>query len=211
VRAWLTLLVLALTAGNLAAQTFHPAVGASAVAARVQSELSTGTVKRSGTAVGAEGRLSRGRWLLGIDYLQGAVSPDSGSAPSRDLVEGAALLGFQARDWLTLKGGVRARAYGLTGGTERWLFWVLGARAERTFIGSAVNGYAELWRTLSAGVNVPERFGHAQGGEVGMIARPSRAPLQARLAYRIDHAVLGGGTRLETVDAVVVGLVVTRR
>jgi hypothetical protein len=34
----------------------------------------------------------------------------------------------------------------------------------------------------------------------------ARAPFELRLGYRIDHAVLGGGRRLETVDAVVIGV-----
>jgi hypothetical protein len=39
-----------------------------------------------------------------------------------------------------------------------------------------------------------------------MIVRLARAPLEGRVGYRIDHAVLGGGTRLETVDGVVIGI-----
>ena len=44
-----------------------------------------------------------------------------------------------------------------------------------------------------------------------MILRLSRAPLEGRLGYRIDHAVLGGGTRKETVDGVVIGVGLTWR
>jgi hypothetical protein len=69
-----------------------------------------------------------------------------------------------------------------------------------------VRGYAELWRVVAADVNVPESFDHGQGGEAGMIVRLARAPLEGRIGYRIDHAVLGGGTRLETVDGVVIGI-----
>ena len=39
-----------------------------------------------------------------------------------------------------------------------------------------------------------------------MIVRLARAPFEGRVAYRIDHAVLGGGSRLETVDGVVIGV-----
>ena len=39
-----------------------------------------------------------------------------------------------------------------------------------------------------------------------MVVHLARAPLELRLGYRIDHAVLGGGSRLETVDAVVIGV-----
>jgi hypothetical protein len=103
--------------------------------------------------------------------------------------------------------GPHVRSYTLTGGTPlRWVFWELRARASGPFVGSAGRGYVELWRALSASVNAPESFDHAQGGEAGMIVHLARAPLELRLGYRIDHAVLGGGARLETVDAVVVGV-----
>jgi hypothetical protein len=42
-----------------------------------------------------------------------------------------------------------------------------------------------------------------------MTVRLARAPLEGRIAYRIDHAVLGGGTRKETVDGVVIGVGLT--
>ena len=81
-----------------------------------------------------------------------------------------------------------------------------GGRVVSAFVGSAVQGYAELWRAIAADANVPEPFDHAQGGEVGMVLRLARSPLEGRVGYRIDHAVLGGGTRLETVDGVVIGI-----
>jgi hypothetical protein len=152
-----------------------------------------------------------GRLSLGASYLQGSLDPTGVTAgTSRDLVEGTVQLGVRPADWLTLEGGPHVRAYGLTGSTQRWLFWELRARAGSAFVGSAVRGYAELWRAVSADANVPEQFDHEQGGEVGMILRLSHSPVQARVAYRIDHTVLhavsGGGQRLETVDGVVVGV-----
>src|SRR5207249_3103498 len=82
---------------------------------------------------------------------------------------------------LTLGAGPHARAYTLTAGTERWLFWELRACAATAFVGSTVRGYAELWRVVAADVNVPESFDHAQGGEAGMILRLGRSPLDARV------------------------------
>jgi hypothetical protein len=143
--------------------------------------------------------------------LTGLIAPTAGRA-SRDLIEGAVLLGLRPTGWLTLAVGPHARAYAPTGGnTERWSFWELRARAATAFVGSAVRGYVELWRALSANANVPEPFDHAQGGEAGMLLRLARAPVEARLGYRIDHAVLGGGSRLETVDGLVIGLGLSRR
>jgi hypothetical protein len=196
----------ALAVGEVRAQALHPVGGASLVAARVRSQVPSGVDQFTGSAFLGQGALALGRVELSVSYLQGTLNPDGGTAAARDLVEGTARLGVRALDWLTLETGPHARAYTLTGGTQRWLFWELRARAARAFIGSSVRGYAELWRAISADANVPEPFDHAQGGEVGMVVRLARAPLTARIGYRIDHAVLGGGTRKETVDGVVIGV-----
>ncbi|HKW40097.1 MAG TPA: hypothetical protein VJN39_02495 [Gemmatimonadales bacterium] len=200
------LVALTCVASQLGAQRLHPAAAASVVTARVRS--TTGTY--SGTAFLGEGSLALGRFSLDVSYLQGTLNPapnPSSATPgtSRDLIEGAALVGLRPTAWLTLATGPHARAYALGSGTQRWLFWELRARAATAFVGSAVRGYVELWRALSADANVPEPFDHAQGGEAGMILRLAHAPLAARVGYRIDHAVLGGGSRLETVDGMVIG------
>jgi hypothetical protein len=201
-------LAIACAAGPLAAQTLRPAASASLVTARVKSAVPAGAEEWSGTAFLGQGALTLGRLSLNVSYLQGTLDPTGVGAATtgRDLVEGTVLLGIRPASWLTLQGGPHARAYTLTGGTQRWLFWEVGARVATAFVGSAVQGYAELWRAVSADANVPEPFDHAQGGEAGMILRLARAPLQARVGYRIDHAELGGGTRRETVDGVVVGV-----
>jgi hypothetical protein len=209
-RTTLALLALAVSgAGSVSAQALRATVEGSAVAARVRTRLPTGTVQLSGPLFGGHGTLSAGRLQLDVDYLQGKVN-DGPGAPSRDVVEGRASLGFRPISWLALKAGPHARAYVFAGGTQRWLFWEVRARAEGIFIGSTVGGYAELWRAVSADVSVPESFDNAQGGEAGMIVRLERMPLAARIAYRIEHAALGGGSRVETVEGVVVGVVLRR-
>src|SRR5882762_6753140 len=205
-RLALGVLAAALTAGELGAQALRPMGSASLVTARVRSQVPTGIDQFTGSAFLGQGALAMGRVELSVSYLQGTLNPHGGTAAARDLVEGTVRLGVRALDWLTLETGPHARAYTLTAGTERWLFWELRARASSVFIGSAVRGYAELWRVVAADVNVPESFDHGQGGEAGMIVRLARAPLEGRIGYRIDHAVLGGGTRLETVDGVVIGI-----
>ena len=200
-------LVAAFAAGAAQAQTLHPVATASLVTARVRSEVPAGTDQFTGSAFLSEGALALGRLQLGISYLQGKLDPDAGNGgASRDLVEGTVMLGYRPLDWLTLETGPHARAYSASGQTQRWVFWELRLRAAKPFIGTAVRGYAELWRAVAADANVPESFDHAQGGEAGMIVRLARAPLEATVAYRIDHAVLGGGARLETVDGVVIGV-----
>jgi hypothetical protein len=202
----LVVLAVALMAGEARAQRrLHPFGSASLVTTRVRSQ-GKNPFTGAGTPFLGEGALAMGRLQLTVSYLQGTLNPDGAVGASRTLVEGTVLLGVRALDWLTLETGPHARAYTLSAATERWLFWELRARAATAFVGSAVQGYTELWRVVAADVNVPEAFGHAQGGEAGMVLRLARAPLEGRIGYRIDHAVLGGGTRLETVDGVVIGV-----
>ena len=194
----------ALAAGTTrgSAQGLVPAAGLSIVSTRVR-----GVDQLTGTVVGGQGAVALGRLELALGYVQGKIGPEGASAPGQDLVEGVALLGVRPAPWLRLAVGPHARSYTLTGGTElRWVFWELRARVSGAFVGSAGRGYVELWRAVSASVNAPEPFDHAQGGEAGMVVHLARAPLELRLGYRIDHAVLGGGTRLETVDGVVIGV-----
>jgi hypothetical protein len=198
--------LVAFTAGEVRAQALHAVGSASLVTARVRSQVPAGIDQFTGSAFLGQGALALGRVELSVSYLQGTLNPHGGTAAARDLVEGTVRLGVRALDWLTLETGPHARAYTLAGSTQRWLFWELRARAAREFVGSTVRGYAELWRAISADANVPEPFDHAQGGEVGMVLRLARAPVTARIGYRIDHAVLGGGTRKETVDGVVIGV-----
>jgi len=207
-RRALLVVALSFTAGTLVAQSVVPAGVISVGSTRVRSQLPTGTTQLSGAVVGGQGTLSFGRVQLALSYVQGTIDSVGVSGAGHDLVEGWALLGVRTLPWLTLSVGPHARSYTFTSGTQRWVFWEFRGRAAGAFIGSAAQGYVELWRALSADVNVPEAFDHAQGGEAGMIIRFARAPLQARVAYRMDHAVLRsalGGRRLETVDGLVVG------
>ena len=210
----LALVAAVLAAGEARAQTLRPTLSGSVVTTRVRSQ-STSPFIGAGPAFLGQGALAIRRLKLTVSYLQGTLDPDGALGASRPLVEGTVLLGVRALDWLTLETGPHARAYTLTGGTERWLFWELRACAATAFVGSTVRGYAELWRVVAADVNVPESFDHAQGGQAGMILRLGRSPLDARVGYRIDHAVLhavpGGGKRLETVDGVVIGVGVSWR
>ena len=205
----LAAMLVALAAGTTlaGAQGLVPAGGLSIVSARVR-----GTDQLTGTVLGGQGAVALGRVELALSYVQGKIGPEGAGATGQDLVEGVALLGVRPAPWLRLAVGPHARSYTLTGGTQlRWVFWELRARASGAFVGSAGRGYVELWRALSASVNAPESFDHAQGGEAGMVVHLARAPLELRLGYRIDHAVLGGGTRLETVDGVVIGVGLSSR
>ena len=197
-------------AAPVAAQTLAPAGAFSAVQARVRSELPSGTSQFTGPVLGGQGSLAFGRFGLDVSYVEGTVRPEGGGAAGFDLVEGRVRLGVRPLEWLTLSAGPHARSYVLVGGTQRWVFWEVEARASGAFIGRAARGYVEFWRAVTTSVNVPERFDHAQGGEAGMLVHLSQAPFELRLAYRLDHAVLGGGTRRETVEGVVVAVGLAR-
>ena len=203
VAAWgFALAALAAGATSSGAQGLVPAGGLSIVSTRVR-----GTDQLTGTVLAGQGALTLGRVELALGYVQGKIGPGGTSGVGQNRLKGLAWLGVRPASWPPWAGGPHARSYTLTGGTQlRWVFWELRARASSAFVGSAGRGYLELWRALSATVNVPEPFDHAQGGEAGMVVHLARAPLELRLGYRIDHAVLGGGTRLETVDAVVIGV-----
>ncbi len=136
-----------LAAGEARAQTLRPTVSASLVSTRVRSQGQNPFVG-AGPAFLGRGALALGRVKLTASYLQGTLNADGPFGASRPLVEGTLMLGVRALDWLTLETGPHARAYSLTVGTERWLFWELRARAATAFVGSAVRGYAELWRGL---------------------------------------------------------------
>ena len=203
----LGLLIAAFAAGSLDAQTLRPLLHADVVTTRLHSERPSDIEEFTGSSFRGTGALTYGRLQLLVSYLQGSLDPDAGTGSSRDLAEGTVFVGARPFTWLTVEAGPHARAYTLAGGTtQRWVFWELRARGTAAFVGSAVHGYAELWRALSADVNVSESFDHAEGGEAGMILRLARSPLEARVAYRIDYSVLGGGSRTETVDGVIIGV-----
>jgi hypothetical protein len=211
VRTPLVVAALLVWGGGLVGQALRPTFVVLGVPTRVRTTVPGSGDVLNVTALGVEGAIAAGRWQAELSYFEGEGPADTASTTARSVVEGRALLGFRARPWLVVKAGVHARSYAVTGGILRWLFWELRARGEAPFIGTAVTGYGELWRALVADVNVPERFDHAQGGEAGMVLRLARAPLEARIGYRIDHLAFGGGTRLETVDGVVIGVGIGRR
>ena len=190
------------TAAPVAGQGLVGAIGFSAGSARSRSQLGSTAEVLSGTMVGGEGRVGIGRVTLDFTYLQGALKPDTGSAESRDYVEGDALLSVVTAPGLTLRVGPHARAYISSTGTQRWLFWTARVRGERTLIAPAVSGFVEFWAALSGDVNVSEAFGSARGGLVGMSVRPPNSLFYGRLTYGIEHAKMGGGARLETVEGV---------
>lgn len=210
-RPWALLVATVVWAGPAAAQRLAGSIGFAAGSVRARSRVGAADELATGAVIGGEAGLRLGRVTVDLAYLQGTLSPDTGSAESRDYVEGDAFLSVMTVPGVVVSVGPHARAYITTTGTQRWLFWTARLRGERALIGSAVGGFLELWTAWSADVNVSERFGHATGGVVGMQVRIPRSPVYARLTYGIERAAMGDGARLETVEGLSVVLGVGRR
>jgi len=196
---------LTLVASPLAAQQRpRGTVFADGAIVRFGEVLGTPAGSFSGPTFGVEGGVSLRSLRLGAGYLEGRVQPSSGSSDSvaRDLVEARAFLGVQLLPWLRLSVGPHVRAFVMDAVTERWVLWPLRARAQTALASTPLETYVELWRALSAKVNLPEAVDHVQGGEAGVVLRPRGSALWMRLGYRVDGAQLGGGSRSESVEAV---------
>lgn len=195
----------------VAAQEPRLEIGGASASLRVHTNIGATREALSGTILAGEGRLTLWRLVLDVGYAQGRVTPDTAGPMSRDVVEGRLLLGTRPWRGLAIKAGPHVRAFVSSAGTQRFLFFEARLRGERPIVGATVHGYAELWRVVSGTVNVVEQFDGGQGGEAGMIVRLPRAPLWARLAYGIERAKLGGGSRLETVEGLTVAIGYGRR
>ena len=159
---------------------------------RARSEPA-GLPAASGAALGMTLSVRVRRFELGARYLQGSLG-------TRDLVEGAAALRFDATTWLNVYAGQQIRRYDSPFGAERWATWQLGARGDWAISGEHVRGHAMLWQGFGLRVNVPPGSGSARGGEVGVTVDPSRGPFSFGLSYGVDRAAVSGSTRRETVQ-----------
>jgi hypothetical protein len=205
--------------GGLAAQrTWQWDVALSGVGMRLNSISGPTTQKLSGTAFGLQGQLIySGLVTLDWGYWQGQIDPTGGTAASRDVVEGYAMLGGRPFGWLSLRAGPHAWTYISNAGTQRWFLWEARARAQGEVLPD-VQSYIELSRVLSANVNVPQDFQSGMGGEGGLILLvrdapliPERFPVRIRLAYGIERVRMGGGGRTEVMDRLSLSLGIGHR
>ena len=194
--------VAALGGRALGAQTANwLAVGASTNRIRLQSRFATGaSLDVSGRAFGASGDIRHGPVAVALGYWQGRVDADPAGTQQQDVIDGYALLVVHAQPWLGVKVGAEARSYVTPAGTERWVFWQVRLRAERTIVDPTVRGHVEIWRALSTEVNTKGTVDRAQGGEVGLTLLRALGPLWLRLAYGIDDARLIESERRQTLE-----------
>ena len=168
---------------------------AGAIMASVHARSPGGPPAASGTVLGMAATVRYRRLELGVRYLDGSLQ-------SRDLVEGAATLGFVATPWLTLHAGPQIRRYDMPSAPERWVTWQVGARTEATIVGR-VRGHAMLWRGLGLNVNLSPGSGSSQGGELGATVDLSQ-PFSFGVSYGVDRATVRGSSRRETVNALTI-------
>jgi hypothetical protein len=205
--------------GGLAAQrTWQWDVALSGVGMRLHSTSGPTTQQLSGTVFGLQGQLTYSGFVtLDWGYWQGQIDPTGGSAASRDVVEGYAMLGGRPFGWLSLRAGPHAWTYISNAGTQRWFLWEARARAQGEVLPD-VQSFMDLWRVLSASVNVPQDFQSGMGGEGGLILLvrdapliPERFPVRIRLAYGIERVRMGNGIRTEVMDRLSLSLGIGQR
>ena len=212
------------TPGALAAQRqWQWEVALAGVGMRVQSQPGAGVPQKlSGAAFGGQGQLVfANRITLDLGYYQGVLDPTSGSAASRDVVEGYAQLGARPLKWVTLRFGPHAWTYVSNAGTQRWFMMEGRARLQGEVFPEVVS-YLELWRVFSANVNVPQPFSTGMGGEGGISLRirnvpiiPERYPVRIRVGYGIERVRMEGGNpvtiRSEIMDRLSFSIGIERR
>lgn len=152
-----------------------------------------------GIGFGGDARIGR-RVSLELGYLQASLSPDSGTAGSRDWVDARAMASVRVLPWLSLKAGPHLVGFVTPAGTERWLRWEGRVRAEPNVVDEQLRAHVEVWAAASTDVNVGSGSAGARGGEAGLTLRLPRSPLAVRLAYAIDRGELGNSGGSVTVE-----------
>ncbi|MGH7591957.1 MAG: hypothetical protein ACREL2_11030, partial [Gemmatimonadales bacterium] len=130
------------------------------------------------------------------------LQPLSGTSSARDLAEGWLFLGGKPWSWLELTAGPFIRTYTVDLSTERWVLWQVRARAEAPIEELHLTSYIELWRAFGERAEPAIAAGRVQGGEAGIVWRAVPGPVWLRLGYRVDDALMNGGSRSETVEGI---------
>lgn len=173
----------------------------------VHSHIDGSSSRLTGTVFGGEGTLVGERFSVRLRYAQGNVAEKSDSGLDKRLVvEGEALVGLRATQWLTLWVGPMARAYTLGETSQRWLLWTGRASARGTLLPDRMQTYVELWGALSGSVGDPSAKAGGRGADAGLELRlSSQTPLWGRLGYRIESA--HAEALRETVESITVTVI----
>ncbi|MFN2572107.1 MAG: hypothetical protein ABR537_10955 [Gemmatimonadales bacterium] len=185
-------------AGTAQAQTpWHVSAGLAGTREIINSRAGAVDARLTGTVFSGEALVARRHVVGRLRYGQGRVSDET---VSRDVALGEVLLGYEAREWLTLWVGPQARTFTAPGLSDRrWLFWTARVSARGGIFPGKLDGVGEVWRGFGGRLSRPEVAASGGGVEFGLEARPFARPFGARLAYRIEQGRATGGFR-ETVE-----------
>ncbi|HWC72886.1 MAG TPA: hypothetical protein VG454_03040 [Gemmatimonadales bacterium] len=187
------------------AQHFNAAVtGAPEI---VQSHIDSSFSRLNGSVFGGEGTFVAEHFAIRLRYAQGNVSAKSDTGiDHRQVVEGEALVGYRATQWLTLWAGPTARAYTVGDADQRWLLWSARVTGRGTLLPDKMQTYVELWGALSGTVGNPAMKAGGRGADMGLELRlSSETPLWGRLGYRIQSSHADG--LRETVEAITLSVI----
>ncbi len=188
---------LACTAQLHAQSRWTATFGAGAAREIVHSRFGSAQTRLTGSLLSGEAIATRGRLIARLRYGQGHVTSDT---IGRDVVQGELLAGYQARPWLQVWLGPRARTFVTSGLSDRrWLFWTGGLSARGGIFPGRLDGFGELWAGFSGRVNRPAASANGRGVEFGLDATLPKRPLRLRLSYLIEQGRLDDGRR-DTVE-----------
>jgi len=188
---------LTVTAQLRAQSRWTVSLAAGAASEIVHSRFGAAQMRLTGSLLGGEAVVSRGRLAARLRYGQGRVSSDTAA---RDVVQGDLLVGYAARPWLQVWLGPRARTFVTAGLSDRrWLFWTGGLSARGGIFPGRVDSFAELWQGFSGTLNRPAASATGRGVELGLEATLPKRPVRLRLSYRVEQGRLADGRR-DTVE-----------
>jgi len=188
---------LALTAHLHAQSRWTATFGAGAAREIVHSRFGSAQTRLTGSLFSGEAIATRGRLIARLRYGQGHVTSDTAG---RDVVQGELLAGYQARPWLQVWLGPRARTFVTSGLSDRrWLFWTGGVSARGGIFPGRLDSFAELWLGFSGRLNRPTASASGRGVELGLEAIVPKRPLRLRLSYLVEQGRLDDGRR-DTVE-----------
>ena len=170
----------------------------------------TSTVALTGPVLGAGAGVQFGRFALDGAYLEGQLTPESGS-PGGDEVLAEASLIVRARiaGGFSLGAGPRIRAFIARGGTVRWMRLEARGRYESEVVPGRARADVELWQVLSGDVNAQGGSSGGRGGTAGLTIQLPNSHFALRLAYTADRVTFVNGSS-EFVDGVELGLRISR-
>jgi len=199
------LLAIAALPGRAVAQHFNVDLfGAPQI---VHSHTDESSSRLTGTVFGGAGTFVGQRFAVRLRYAQGTISAKADTGVDRrQVVEGEALIGLRATQWLTIWAGPSARAYTIGDADQRWLLWTGRVTGRGTLLPDRMQSYVELWGAFSGKVGDPALKAGGRGADAGLELRlSSQTPLWGRFGYRIESA--HADALRETVESITVSVI----